>query len=233
VRAHVRAFCEEAAAAFGPFDPVVEFGSYRVSGQESLADLRPIFPGAQYIGCDARPGPGVDRIEDVAATTLESGSAGAVVCLDTLEHVFRVHDAFTEMHRVLEAGGVLIAATPMRFPIHAHPSDYWRMTPECVSRLAAPFAFRLIGSQGTAGFPHTVFVVAVKAPAADDVACRAARLVAAFTERQAAARVSVPMRVKLVRAVKASYRSKGERRELAEEFTVRFEIVDETATSPR
>ena len=43
--------------------PVVEIGSYQVVGQEGFSDLRPIFGGKQYIGCDMRPGIGVDWID--------------------------------------------------------------------------------------------------------------------------------------------------------------------------
>ena len=39
--------------------PVLEIGSYQVPGQESLGDLRGLFPGSAYVGLDMRPGRGV------------------------------------------------------------------------------------------------------------------------------------------------------------------------------
>ena len=43
-------------------EPIYEFGSLQVPGQEEAADLRPYFPNKQYIGADMRMGPGVDVI---------------------------------------------------------------------------------------------------------------------------------------------------------------------------
>ena len=50
-----------------------------------------------------RPGPGVDRVEDVSAMTLADASAGTILCLETFEHVFEVRRAFDEVDRVLAA----------------------------------------------------------------------------------------------------------------------------------
>ena len=224
MRVHVRAFCQAAVAAFEPADPIVEFGSFQTAGQEDLANLRPLFPGSRYLGCDARPGPGVDRVEDVAACTLATGSAGTVVCLDTLEHVFRIHDACAEIHRILQPGGLAVLAVPMRFPIHEHPSDYWRLTPECLTRLLTPFALRVIGWQGTETWPHTVFGAAIKAPAPAGSRERAERLIDGYERWLYAAAGALPMSQRIRRAVKTSYRSKGERREIAHEYVSRFTI---------
>ena len=47
--------------------PVYEFGSYLVDGQQQIANLRDVFAGRQFVGCDLRAGPGapwiVARIE--------------------------------------------------------------------------------------------------------------------------------------------------------------------------
>jgi hypothetical protein len=45
-------------------EPVVEIGSFQVPSQEEYADMRPS-SRKEYIGCDMRPGPGVDRVENV------------------------------------------------------------------------------------------------------------------------------------------------------------------------
>ena len=54
-----------------------------------------------------RPGPGVDRVEDVSAISLPDGSAGTVLCIETFEHVFEVRRAFDEVFRILKPGGAL------------------------------------------------------------------------------------------------------------------------------
>lgn len=164
MRDNVREFVRCAADAFALHGPVYEFGAYLPEGQEELANLRPLFPGQQYVGCDLRPGPGVNRVEDLASLTLDDGSAHTIVCVETLEHVFEARRAVEEMIRVLRPGGVLLIAAPLDFHIHDHPSDYWRLTPSCVTRLLAPLGAALVGWQGSSRFPHTVFGVAAKEP---------------------------------------------------------------------
>lgn len=164
MRDNVRAFVELASETLVPRGPIYEFGSYLVEGQEELANLRPLFPGQQYIGCDLRPGPGVNRVEDLAALSLADESAQTIICVETLEHVFEARRAMEEMVRVLAPGGVMLIAAPLDFQIHDHPSDYWRLTPSCMTRLLSPLDATLVGWQGSARFPHTVFGVAAKGP---------------------------------------------------------------------
>src|SRR5207244_5582924 len=55
------------AETFDLPEPILEVGSYQVPGQQGLANLRGLFAGKEYIGVDARAGPGVDCIADVEA----------------------------------------------------------------------------------------------------------------------------------------------------------------------
>jgi hypothetical protein len=68
-------------------EPILEIGSYQVAGQESIANLRSLFPGKQYLGVDMRPGPGVDCVASVEALPQATGSIGTVLALNTFEHV--------------------------------------------------------------------------------------------------------------------------------------------------
>ena len=68
-------------------EPIVEFGALQVAGQQGFADLRPLFPGKQYLGTDVRAGPGVDRILDLHNIDLDAESVGTALALETLEHV--------------------------------------------------------------------------------------------------------------------------------------------------
>lgn len=223
MRAPVRAFAEAAAAAFPGQGPVVEFGAYRVAGQERLADVRASFPGRPYLGCDLRAGPGVDRVEDVSAPTFSDGSLGTVVCLETLEHVFEVRRAFDALFRVLAPGGVLIASAPFHFHIHAHPDDYWRLTPSAWRRLLEPYALRLVGALGPEKRPHTVLALAVKPPAPPDARARAQRLIADLGERLAALGRQRPDRGPWA-ALRRLGLSKGERLDRAEALSARFTL---------
>ncbi len=163
MRDHNKAFCRLVAENFDCPAPVYEFGSFQVEGQEGYANLRAMFPGKTYVGCDMRPGPGVDRVEDVSAINLPDGSAGTVLCIETFEHVFEVRRAFDEVFRVLKPGGIFVITTPLNFRIHGYPDDYWRLTPSCLRRLMSPYAVRVAGTQGHPSFPHSVMAMGVKA----------------------------------------------------------------------
>ena len=157
-----RAFVERTIKEHPPLGPVYEFGSFKVPGQEDLADLRSLFPGFVYVGSDMRPGPGVDLLLNLEDIKLQSNSLGTVICIDTLEHVQDVKKAVDELHRVLKPGGLCIISSVMNFPIHEHPSDYWRFTPFAFAWLLRNFAQRGISFDGDARFPIGVYGWAIK-----------------------------------------------------------------------
>jgi SAM-dependent methyltransferase len=202
--------------------PVYEFGSYQVPGQVH-GDLRELFPGRRYIGCDLRDGPGVDQIEDLGRLSLADQSARTILCLDTLEHVFEARRAVDEMIRVLAPGGVLLLAAPMDFRIHQHPDDYWRLTPACMARLLSPLEATVVGSQGVESYPHTVLGLGCKTPVGPRFGRGVSRLLQEYQswlERQAA---SLPWPQRLKRLA-AWTRSKGERHRVALYHTARFSL---------
>jgi SAM-dependent methyltransferase len=224
MRDPVRAFCEAAVRAFDLPDPVVEFGAFQVAGQAGRGDLRALFPGRAYVGCDLRPGPGVDRIEDVSAPTFADGEVGTALCFETLEHVFEVRRAFDALARVLKPGGVLVASAPFHFHVHAHPDDYWRLTPSAWRRLLEPYALRVVAALGTEKRPHGVFALAVKPPAPPDAPERARRFVAEFEARLDGLARARSLPTRLLSAVRACGLSKGERRDRAEYLRARVTI---------
>jgi SAM-dependent methyltransferase len=233
MRDHNRAFCRLVAETIDCPGPVFEFGSYQVEGQESYADLRGLFPGREYVGCDMRPGPGVDRVTDVTATRLPDGSAGTVLCIETFEHVFEVRRAFDEVFRILKPGGVFVITTPLNFRIHAYPDDYWRMTPSCLRRLLEPYAARVSGYQGYRAFPHTVMGLGLKGPLAEGSAARLSRLVERYGQWGQRAAAGLPLATKVRRLASRLYRSKGERRQVADYYEAQFVIDLEAASRDR
>lgn len=162
MRPHVNAFFKACAKTLPCPEPVVEIGAFQVAGQEAIADLRPYFPGKSYVGTDMRPGPGVERIEDVHRLSFHNGEVGTFLLADTLEHVWNPHLAFSELDRCLSDDGVAIFSSVMLFPIHAHPEDYWRFTPETFRQLGSRFPHCAIFYAGESIFPHTVCGVVAK-----------------------------------------------------------------------
>jgi SAM-dependent methyltransferase len=145
-----------------PFpEPIYEFGARRAEGQGDR-DIRPMFAGRQYVGCDFQDGPGVDRVLDLHALDLPEGSVGTAIALDTFEHVQQFWIGAEEIRRVLRPGGLTILSSVMYFPIDAHPGDYWRFTPEGFRELGRPFDKVLVEWAGLRDFPHTVVLVGAR-----------------------------------------------------------------------
>lgn len=224
MRDHNKLFCELAAETFDGPSPVYEFGSFQVEGQEQYADLRRLFPGKTYVGCDMRPGLGVDRVEDVSNLSLPDASVGTILCIETFEHVFEVRRAFDEVFRVLRPGGLFLLTSPFNFRIHGYPDDYWRISPSCLRRLLEPYAARIVGAQGHDRFPHTVMSLAVKSPAPGDFTARAERFVRLYAERLRQMEASLPVGERLRRSVAQLYRSRGERHQIADYYKAQFSI---------
>jgi len=153
-----RALVESAVAVFDPPGPVLEIGSLQVQG-EAVGDLRTLFPGAEYVGCDMIDGPGVDRVERLEALAFADGWAGTVLCLNVLEHAWDFRQGMEEIRRVTAPGGLALVTTVFEFHVHAYPEDYWRFTPRAMERLLAGFPSVLFGRQGHPKTPRLVFAL--------------------------------------------------------------------------
>jgi len=162
MRESIKQFVEIVADTLPISEPIYEFGSLQVPGQEGFADLRPLFTGKEYVGCDMQEGPGVDRILNLHKIDLPSETAGTVLMLDTLEHVEFVRKATEEAHRILKSDGILVITSIMNRSIHDYPYDYWRFTPEGFKSLLKNFESCIVEFAGDKLFPHTVVGVGFK-----------------------------------------------------------------------
>jgi SAM-dependent methyltransferase len=142
-------------------EPIVEFGSLQVEDGQAN-DLRALFAGREFVGTDMRPGPGVDRIEDLRALSLKDGEVGTALCLDTLEHCADPLTACRELHRVVGDGGLCVISSVMFFPVHGYPQDYWRFTPSGMALLLESFDDVWSGGVGHPDLPMQVVAVAAK-----------------------------------------------------------------------
>jgi hypothetical protein len=168
MRESTKEFVKVCAEMLPVLEPIYEFGSLQVPGQEGLADLRPIFPGKKYVGADMREGTGVDVILNLHDIALPSESVGTFLSLDTLEHVEFPGRACEEAYRILKPNGILVISSTMHHPIHDYPHDYWRFTPEAFKTLLRPFPTSIVDFAGDTTFPHTIVGIGLKCPISDD-----------------------------------------------------------------
>lgn len=143
-------------------EPIYEFGAYQVAEAPENCDLRPLLQGKEYVGCDIRPGPGVDKVLDLHKIDLPDNSVGTVFLMDTLEHVEYPHQALVEVHRILKPGGIVIMSSVLDFFIHATPNDFWRFTPDGFRSLLKHFKHSHVGYYGRDIFPHTLVGIGCK-----------------------------------------------------------------------
>ncbi|MFW9879260.1 MAG: methyltransferase type 11, partial [Candidatus Thorarchaeota archaeon] len=99
MRKIIKCFVKLAAEALPIQEPIYEFGSFQVPGQEKLSNIRSLFPGKEFIGADIREGKGVDVILDLHNIDLPEETAGSVLVLDTLEHIEYPQKAIEGIYR--------------------------------------------------------------------------------------------------------------------------------------
>ncbi len=205
-------------------EPVFEIGSHQLrEGGNPYQDLRPFFPGRRYIGSDFSPGPGVDCVADATRLGVKKGSIGTAVMVSTVEHIFRVFDAFQEVERALSAKGALIVTSHMDCGIHAYPSDYWRFTPEAFARLLDGFPAKIVGYQGLSYNPFVVFGIGFKT-VPENFDCMAAQFRHELEGAMRSASDSLPLKNKVSRMRRLLlwrvFGSKDSFRKLRDEYVI-------------
>jgi SAM-dependent methyltransferase len=104
------------------------------------------FAGASnYVGMDYltdRSQP--DIVGSATEIPLPDSSFDTVVCTEVLEHVPDPAKAFSQVYRVLKPGGNLILSTPMYWPRHEVPYDYYRYPYDGLLHLVNESGFELI-----------------------------------------------------------------------------------------
>jgi SAM-dependent methyltransferase len=117
---------------------VLEIGSRVADNQDEICNLRPLLPGSKYIGVDMQDGVGVDVVADAAELPYKDHSFDLIICLETLEHAIDPWKIANEIKRVVKIDGAVILSSQQNFPIHMHPSDYFRYTPYGLATLVPP-----------------------------------------------------------------------------------------------
>lgn len=108
---------------------VLEVGSFDVNGsvRPYIESLQP----AGYLGVDAQPGPGVDRVVDCEDLVKEVGAEiwDIVISTEMLEHVRDWQTCMEQMTQATAPDGLLLITTRSPgFGFHPFPEDHWRFT---------------------------------------------------------------------------------------------------------
>jgi hypothetical protein len=176
------AVVKAAAQAFSLPEPVIEVGSKQYGDDAPWRDLRSLFPGKKYVGCDLAEGTGVDRIEDLTKLTFRDGEVGTMLCLHILEHLWDVFAATREIRRVVGAGGAAIIVVPFHQHLHRYPHDFWRFTDDTMRKMLEGFPYVVVGRHGYESMPREVFAIGLRTPELPDFEARCARFKEAVVE---------------------------------------------------
>jgi SAM-dependent methyltransferase len=141
-------------------EPVYEFGAYILEGFEQY-NYQDCFRNHEYVPCDIRPGPGIQKILDIENLDLPDNSVGTVLLFDMIHHVKNFFRAIEEIYRVLNDEGLLVLSTTMHYKI-LDSTDYYRFTPNGVKLLLEPFNHKMIGIRGNPDMPELIFAMAYK-----------------------------------------------------------------------
>jgi SAM-dependent methyltransferase len=75
---------------------------------------------------------------------LDNESLDSILCTEVLEHVPDPLAVWNEFHRLLRPGGKVLLTTPMYWPPHELPYDFYRYPEHGLRRLVSESGFRLL-----------------------------------------------------------------------------------------
>lgn len=142
----LRAAIEIINRSLGSPKNILEVGSRQAINQNELADFRKMFPKANYVGMDMQKGPGVDVVANGENIPFKKNTFDLIFCFETLEHTEKPWLVCAEIERVAKAKGLIIVSSQQNFPIHKHPSDYFRYTPYGLRALFPTFKNNIVFS---------------------------------------------------------------------------------------
>jgi SAM-dependent methyltransferase len=118
----------------------LDVGCGRKPYQKTFFSAAEKYVGMDYLTDRSDP----DFVGSATEIPLPDQSFDTVVCTEVLEHVPEPAKAFSEMYRVLRPSGYLILSTPMYWPRHEVPYDYFRYPYDGLLSLLTDGGFELV-----------------------------------------------------------------------------------------
>jgi SAM-dependent methyltransferase len=113
----------------------------------------------KYIGVDIEDRGGVHDVllADVSrGIPLSDHSADLVICTETLEHTKEPLFVVREIYRITKPGGKVILTTPMVWPVHEAPYDFFRYTNFGLAYLFEEAGFSSVSVHASNGYAYTM-----------------------------------------------------------------------------
>jgi SAM-dependent methyltransferase len=145
----VHVFAKRVVSAYNIKGPILDIGA----GEKPI---KYIFEPREYIGLDFKRS---DIVGDANNLPLKNESFPTIITIESLEHFRNPYTVFKEMSRVLMKNGYLFLTTVWCWPIHLHPTDYWRFTKDCISMLMQENGINPLITEHTderPGYGHTL-----------------------------------------------------------------------------
>ncbi len=82
---------------------------------------------------------------------IENGVYDYVLAINLIEHVYNVHNVFTESARIMKPGGTFVVVVPFFHHVHGSPDDYHRYTASSLKKMTEDVGLTVIEIQELGG----------------------------------------------------------------------------------
>ena len=154
-RVHLEHFLQAAAAALPSGGRVFDAGAGDGRYKRFFEDPRFEYESADFCQLE-RPYADLTYVCDLKEIPVEDARFDLIVCSQVLEHTPEPRAVLAELARVLKPGGQLWLSTPLYYPEHEPPYDFFRYTQFALRRLMEDAGLEVQRIEWLEGYSATV-----------------------------------------------------------------------------